>query len=271
MYENYTCKFGNLYLIYKCYLCVIKYYINYILVQQFQFRLRDQKKRGLAVLVTCDYKGTPDELSGTDLDAQEMRKTFEQFNYDIIQLQNKQATKDAVTALVKQLSLYMGKYTGATHNGDGKVKAIIFAFAGHGMDRNRIIANDGKELALREIVEPLVKCKKIGYICDKIPKLFLIDACRGRELLRVREMSDVTNINGNFRMDYATIQGYAVSDEHTWMSPLACMLRNPSMSDETYQNVVAKVNEEVYKKEKKQRPQVVDQLTVGTFGLYYKE
>lgn len=245
--------------------------IYYILVQKFQFHLHDRKKRGLAVLVTCDYKGTPDALSGTDRDAQEMRKTFEQFNYDIIQLQNKQATKDAITALVKQLSLYMGQYTGDTHNGDGKVKAIIFAFAGHGMDRNRIIANDGKELALREIVEPLVKREKIGRTCDKIPKLFLIDACRGRELLRIREKSDVTNINGNFRMDYATIQGHVASDGHTWMSPLARMLRNPSKCDETYQNVVAKVNEEVYKKRKRQRPQVVDQLTVGTFGLYYNE
>ena len=246
-------------------------YIYYVLGPQLQFHLHDQKKRGLAVLVTCDYKGTADELFGTDSDAQEMRTTFEQFNYDIIQLQNEQATKDAVTALVQQLSLYMQQYTGATHNGDGKVKAIIFAFAGHGMDRNRIIANDGKELALREIVEPLVKRERIGDTCDEIPKLFLIDACRGREVLRVREKSDVTNINGNFRMDYATIQGYVVSDEHTWMSPLARMLRNPSMCDETYQNVVAKVNKEVYKKEKRQRPQVVDQLNVGTFGLYYKE
>ena len=197
-----------------------------------------------------------------------MRKTFKQFNYDIIQLQNNQATKDAVTALVKQLSLYMWKYTGATHNSDGRVKTIIFAFAGHGMDGNRIMANDGKELALREIVEPLVKRESIGYTCDKIPKLFLIDACRGRKLLRVREMSDITNINGNFRMDYATIQGYVVSDEHTWMSPLARML---STCNETYQNVVAKVNKEVFEKGKRQRPQVVDQLTVGEFGLYYKE
>ena len=245
--------------------------IYYVLGPQFQFHLHDQKKRGLAVLVTCDYKGTRDELSGTDSDAQEMRKTFEQFNYDIIKLQNEQATKDAVTALVKQLSLYMRQYTGATHNDDGRVKAIIFAFAGHGMDRNRIIANDGKELALREIVEPLVKREKIGDTCDKIPKLFLIDACRGRNVLRVREMSDVTNINGNFRMDYATIQGYIVSDKHTWMSPLARMLRDPSMRDETYQNVVDEVNKEVYKKRESQRPQVISQLSIGKFKLYYKE
>ena len=91
-------------------------------------------KRGLAILVTCDYEGTPgvQALSATNRDADEMKMTFEQFDYDIHQLKNGGATKRTVTALLKQASDFLSQYGGEIENKDGEKKVIIFAFSGHG-------------------------------------------------------------------------------------------------------------------------------------------
>lgn len=43
------------------------------------------EKRGLAVLVTCDYGGT----LAVEKDAKEMKETFEHFGYEIAELKNK--------------------------------------------------------------------------------------------------------------------------------------------------------------------------------------
>ena len=74
---------------------------------QFNFNL--DGKRGLAVLVTCDYASTPGipTLKNTQRNAPEMRQTFEQFEYDIVSLANREATGSAIESLVKQLSDYM--------------------------------------------------------------------------------------------------------------------------------------------------------------------
>lgn len=197
-----------------------------------------------------------------------MITTFTQFNYDIIQLQNEAATKHSVTALVEQLSQYMRQYRGGIRNSDEKFKAIVFAFAGHGKTKNRVVANDHKILNLKEIVEPLVKKEKIGEICDEIPKLFCIDACRGQRIRNTRCMS---KIDGNYRRDYATIQGYEADDVNSWMTTLARVLRDPSQKDNSYQDVIATVNTKVYHQlEEEQRPQAVTQLTTGPLKLYYK-
>ena len=78
----------------------------------------------------------------------------------------------------------LDKYAGPIRNADGGVKAIVFYFSGHGMDGDRIITNDHKDfLYLEDIVEPLVTHESIGDTCDKIPKLFMVDACRGNRQL----------------------------------------------------------------------------------------
>ena len=78
-----------------------------------------------------DFTGIP-PLSSTNGDADEMRKTFEQFDYDIRQLKNGAATEHAITALLKQASDYLSRCGGPKKNRDGEKKVVIFAFSGHG-------------------------------------------------------------------------------------------------------------------------------------------
>lgn len=193
------------------------------------FLLHD--KRGLAILVTCDYQGTANSpLNATNNDANEMRKTFEQFRYDIHQLQNGAATERNITTLLKQASHYLSQYPGSIQNSDGSPKVIVFAFSGHGTscgyDDDQIITFDNKKLFLKEQIRlPLVKHSAV----TAIPKLFFMDACRGSDNLRQKTVGKGnTNVEANYRMDYATIPNHtsrAGPYESVWMPVLADFLR----------------------------------------------
>ena len=63
--------------------------------------------RGIAILVTCDYRGKHGlELPATDTDADEMRKTFKQLGYDIHERQNENATESEIINLLTALNKY---------------------------------------------------------------------------------------------------------------------------------------------------------------------
>lgn len=227
------------------------------------------EKRGIAVLVTCDYDGTPhiSTLKATNDDAREMRKTFEQLGYDIKQLKNEEATVPAVSALVAQLSQYMKEYNGPVYNDDGGIKAITFAFAGHGSNENVVFTNDNQNLFLRDVVKPLVDPASTGRKCHKIPKLFFIDACRGTKDITVPRARAIDDIEGNFNIEYATIEGYKAFDD-SWTPVLARELRE---NEDTYQNVMAEARRKAHEKYKLQQPQAQVQVNIGPFKLYYKE
>ena len=234
------------------------------------------EKRGIALVVTCDYDGTPGStLKATNDDAMEMKETFEQFDYNILQLQNKEVTEHAVLALVEQLSVYLKDYKGATENKEGRnttdsdgkpVKAIVFAFSGHGTDDNIILANNGDAIFLRDIVKPLVDPAIIGFHSHVIPKLFFIDACRGKNTIKAKGETDVNDIQGNFNIEFATIHDHKAFTD-SWMPVLARELRR---NNDTYQNVLAKAKGKAHERYKLQQAQTQGQLIIGTFKLYYK-
>ena len=247
------------------------------------------EKHGIAVLVTCDYDGTPHipTLEATNEDAFEMKETFEQFDYNIVQLQNKEVTEHAVLALVEQLSTYLKNYNGATVNEgesrdgadiDKSVKAIVFAFSGHGTNDNILLANDGDPIFLRDVVKPLVDPSIVGYPSEPasigptshlIPKLFFIDACRGKNTIRIPEAkgdTDVNDIQGNFSIEFATIHDHKAFTD-SWMPVLARELRR---NNDTYQNVLAEAKGKAHERYKLQQAQTQGQLTAGKFKLYYK-
>lgn len=229
-------------------------------------------RRGLAVLVTCNYEGTPagglDRLE-TDQDADAMTTVFEQFEYDIITLRNKEATKPAIIKLVEQLSRYMCDYVGETHNSNVRTdfKAIVFYFAGHGADWDRIVTFDGRRLSLERIVRPLVYHASTFETRHKIPKLFWIDACRGKKVSQ-HSQSNFSSINGNFHMCYATLQGHEARD-CMWTIVLANMLAS---CDDDYTKVIMEANRTVSESYPniRQHPQTLNSLTTGSFKLYYK-
>lgn len=231
-----------------------------------------RNKRGLAILISCDYKNTPDlnPLSGTTKDAEEMRKTFEQFEYSIHQLQNEEATFSNIEMLLESLGKYLKKYDGSPINDDGSEKVIIFTFTGHGANPNLLLTNDGDSLFLKDVMEHLVD-PTIERV-KVIPKLFMIDACRGSG--RPTDQDDgVGSFKGNYRLDFATLRDEkagADEEESIWMPELARDLRSQLFSDKSYQDVVDKVNQIVYTKFE-QEPQSQGQLRGGPLYLRPKK
>ena len=208
------------------------------------------EKRGLAVLVTCDYGGT----LAVERDAKEMKETFEHFGYEIAELKNNKATYDQITNLLKQVSQYLGDYKGTTDE-----KVLIFAFSGHGATGDRIATCDHPTQYLsleKDIIQPFVENPGVY----EIPKLFFIDACRGREHLKgdipldsplesLKQCdSDVkgeTHLLSNFRIDYATIPNH-VARTHNWMCYLAQDIRNDSPKS-SIQDIAVSVRAKVHK------------------------
>ena len=211
------------------------------------------------MLVTGDYHGS---LPQTEVDAERMKEMFEQFEYDIHQLMNEEATLCNIKQLVHQVTKYLSKYNAADRNPDGSTKAIIFAFSGHGTDDNQLKTNDEKLINLCDIVEPLVNPKLA--VVDLIPKFFFIDACRGR----VRnDMTGLLAIKGNYCVEFSTLQSYdagALNTESEWMPVLAERLMG---DDDTYFNVMASIRRQV--SIEGQQPQTIDNLTTGIFKLYH--
>ena len=232
---------------------------------------------GLAILVTCDYEITKGQttLYGTREDAREMWETFHFLNYVVHYLQN--PTADTIKARLRQISDSLENY-----RGEVKEKVIIFAFSGHGnciQKTEKIIANDGVALELvGEIVFPLTKHEVVA----EIPKLFLIDACRGHEPLLAKGPASkdkavkssyfekgVQHVEGNYRIDYATIPhhvSYVGIDGSMWIPKLARAMRE---KNDSFQHIAANVMKTVQQQlgEKKQQCESVDRLNTGPLYL----
>ena len=182
------------------------------------------------MLVNCDYKGsqTLTELEGTKEDGKEMIKTFKnKLGYNVIHLQNEKATKSAVNTTLQQLSRYLKRYSAARVN----KKALIFAFSGHGGSGDTLYFQDGGKLYLSDILQCFVEHRGVFAI----PKLFFIDACRGRTALTKglaktiestveSATKGLSHEEGNFLIAYATVPEH-VSYDMYWMYNLAMRIR----------------------------------------------
>ena len=161
----------------------------------------------------------------------------------------------------------------------------MFAFSGHGTDEDeseQIFAYDGQTLDIKEeIVLPLTRHKAVA----DIPKLFFIDACRGEKSLvskgagaadTTKSASDqqyfekgVQHVEGNYRIDYATIPehvSYANSAGSIWLPVLARALRE---ENDSFQNIADNVKKQVHQQlgNKKQQCESVNRLNTGALYL----
>lgn len=245
-------------------------------------------KRGLAILVTCDYVGNDRysrTLEATKTDADAMKETFEQLQYNVHQLKNKEATKDAIATLVRTTCSHLHCYRGASKNADGREKVIIFAFSGCGSDKDNIDfidGNDGEYLSLKEdVVIPLASHPEVF----EIPKLFFIDASRYNDGphtnkrnhpgVRNYMVESFAEMEGNYRIDYATIpdhSAYITSRESKWIPVLARELRKEE-DDKSLQNIAAEVKRTVYNNTVyyKQQSESLDRLNTGPLRLHGKK
>ena len=217
-----------------------------------------------------------------------MKKTCVALNYVIKQLVN--PTKEELKGLLQDVSSTLGTYHMKREVAEEKV--IIFAFSGHGTSEGtaeKLYANDGQMLDFKdEIIHPFTKHKGVFHV----PKLFLIDACRGPQRLiakvggggagdEVVQKEDeevyfekkAEHVSGNYRIDYSTIPShvsYATPGSGSiWMPKLARALRT---QNDSYQNITANVKREVHLQLSEEHRQMCDsscRLIVGT--LYLQE
>ena len=170
---------------------------------------------------------------------------------------------------------------------EGREKVANFAFYGHGCSKGQIehlYTTDGKTLQFSdEIVYPLTKHKGVKHV----PKLFFIDTCRGGEVLtkgaaaapddqvaksgKVYFEKGAQHVLGNYHIAYATIphhESYVDSSGSRWMAKLARALRK---RNDSYQNIVAIVNDQVNREvcDQEQQCESIERLNTGP--LYLKQ
>ena len=222
--------------------------------------------RGLAVLVTCNYEGSPFKvLPGTDEDFTKMKATFEQLGYDVRAHQNSQATVNAVDDLMENISSELKQYSQTTHTCEEKV--IVFAFSGYG-DEDKIILHDGDFPISEDILKRVLLPNEVVF---KIPKLFFINVCQDmEEMKKAMKRVDPIEEKGNYRLDYAIIPDREKYANVKWMVRLAEKLIDPVEGNDSIQNVAAKVKRDIFQtvKDRKLKLPSVDRLDTGPLKLY---
>lgn len=186
-----------------------------------------ESHRGIAVLVASNYEQNEDpeqHLKEAVNDVQEMKKVFQKatFNYDVVSLLNNEANRDLILALMKQLSDYLKNYVGEV-----KEKTLVFAFAGHGNSGDMLCTDEGRVtgiLSLEDVMEYFV-----DHAClQDIPKLFFIDACRGRQVIIRADNPAPKYKVGNFLIARSTILNFVSYDINSWMRKLAKKISDDS-------------------------------------------
>lgn len=215
---------------------------------------------GLAVLITNNYLTAEklETLPGAERDGQKLSKAFERFNFAVHWVKN--VTSPELHEIIREMKSL--KYN--------KVKdysCILFVFAGHGCETDELYMQDGMKVnPMEEVIGPLLpgECKELG----DIPKVFLIDACRGsmktnnaliprgssgqEEAVvdrggKVMDMS-VTPAEGNFLLARSTMPMHKAyedkKDGGMWFSVLADYLSELEKKT-SIDDILTKVNEKL--------------------------
>ena len=223
-------------------------------------------------------------LRGTAKDAAAMMETFDRLNYVVHQLDN--PTRAQILAKIKEVSASLK--TCSLSREEAEEKVIFFAFSGHGTTEDgieKIYANDGETIQLKDIVYRLTAPAGVQYV----PKLFLVDACRGAQTLSEKgvgggsataqtKSAPSTNfvkklprrIEGNYYIAYATVPhhvSWGGEAGSLWMPKLAKALWDEK--DEPFQIIASKVMREV-SLQFEQQCNSDDRLNVGPLYLQKK-
>jgi hypothetical protein len=244
----------------------------------------DLSKRGLAVIVSCDYDGT----LPTNDDRVEMCKTFEYLEYDVHPMSN--PTGSQIIQMLKNVKHYLRyiyKNGNIYNKEDSGRKAIVFAFSGHGGNEDfydYILGEDRTKLfVFSDIMHQLLGLTGSAM---HIPKLFFFDACRGTHQIYAppddhlafsffklnfsKDNTPATEDNEeyvvNFRIDYSTIPGHKSPASDRWMKIVATALRE---RNESIHNIMAEVKKKIYEQKHvyPQLPYSMDQLVTGPLKL----
>lgn len=219
---------------------------------------------GLAVIITNDnYSRSPPRLKlanlpGAARDGLALKQALSGLKFAVHLARN--ISTDALRGLVYGISClryHMVK----------DYCCIIFIFAGHGCEGDYLYMPDGGTVQVgTDIVNPLVPENSVDI--GSIPKVFLIDACRGTEDTKVvfvprgsldsseaRGGSLIHRIKvaarGEYLLAYSTMprhKAYEIPGEGgVWLSTLARLL-NERQHLQSFESLLTKVNEELKEK-----------------------
>ena len=235
--------------------------------------VRDRNQaNGLAIIVSNDYKDIKElpTLDGTIKDNTNMRGTFEELNFAVISEHN--VTYSKMLALIS--SVVNHKHYPPTY------QRIVFVFSGHGKDDFLLYTGDNKRTNTISIEYILQRFSEASHLA-KIPKVFLIDACRGEQVnpgLMVprggKNVSQIVPADGNWLLAYSTLPKQKSYEEQgkggVWMSKLSDRLRT---DDSSLNDILTTVNRELvalYQGDAKyplQQPEFTSRLNSNIFFL----
>lgn len=206
---------------------------------------------GLALIVSNDYHLTQmATLRGTSNDAQLMKESLLELNYAVVYKHN-----------ICRMDLLSLLDEAASASFPYNLKRLVFAFSGHGTKDNDMLMQDGEPVNMEFVVSKFLPASKPHL--SSIPKLFFIDACRGKKIdtgVTVAKCNDSAAVprggkvlesvrfpsEGNFLVAYSTSSGYEAyefSDRGgLWMTVLANKLVS---EDKSIVDILTDVNQEL--------------------------
>ena len=165
---------------------------------KYSYRMAYHSPHGIAVIINNINFPGEDQRYGTEIDEKNLSETFRflGYNVEIYRDRQKRETENIFRDLVKR---------------DGELKghdSFVCCILSHGRD-GEIIATDGKPVRLNSITEELKDCQQLRGK----PKMFFIQACRGRALDGRIDEDEAEALNvpteADFFFIYATPPGYA--------------------------------------------------------------
>ena len=224
---------------------------------------QNPSKRGLAVIVTNDYRGVSglETLTGPSKDGARMKRVLESLQIETVWREN--VTSDQLWQLLHEVQ--------ALPPLPRKYDSISFVFSGHGREGDLLVMQEGQTVHLQGVVNSFLpdQARNIGAI----PKLFFIDACRGSGTFqpvmvprsgvavqvdrpqtsgtRDRGGNDMKTLlvppEGNVIIAYSNVQGQRALERSRnggiWMQALAKKLAE---SRESIDTVLTEVREELH-------------------------
>ena len=132
----------------------------------------DPGLNGLAVIITNDYRDTPNyiELKSTFEDGKRLEKAFKTLKFNVHWKTN--VTAADVGRIIYELSNL--NYESVKH-----YRCIAFVFSGHGEWPGKLVMQDSRQVDIcNDIIAPILPGR--SPMIGAIPKIFIIDACRGQ-------------------------------------------------------------------------------------------
>lgn len=145
--------------------------------------------KGLAVIITNDYRENSGytELTGTIEDGDRLKTAFEKLGFAV------HWEKNASLETLKRLVYELGDLE---YESVKDYKCIALVFSGHGVTGGELITQDGKSFdTCSQLISPILpgRAPKIGGI----PKIFVIDACRGDNRTETVKVPKIATGKGN--------------------------------------------------------------------------